>query len=81
MLQTLISTTFIAHMSPDPVHLSALALASSLYNVMGYSLVAGLASAMETLCGQVGGGSGGLEGRREGRWRGVKEGVPGLEQG
>lgn len=32
---------------------SAVMLASSLYNVSGYSMVIGLSSALETLCGQV----------------------------
>lgn len=37
---------------PDPAALSALVLAEALYNVSGYSVVSGLASALETLCGQ-----------------------------
>jgi hypothetical protein len=36
-----------------PELLSSAVLANSLYNVTGYSLLQGLASGMESLCGQV----------------------------
>ena len=52
MLMVVISTTFVGHLN-DPTTLSAVVLASSLYNVCGSSLIVGLVSGMETLCGQV----------------------------
>jgi MATE family multidrug resistance protein len=52
MLLTFISTTFVGHLN-DPLALSAVVLSSSLYNVSGISMTLGLASAMDTLCGQV----------------------------
>jgi hypothetical protein len=53
MLTTFISTTFVGHLN-DPLALSAVVLSSSLFNVTGISITIGLASAMDTLCGQVG---------------------------
>jgi hypothetical protein len=53
MAMILISTTFVGHLN-NPTELSAVVLASSLYNVTGSSLIIGLSSGMETLCGQVG---------------------------
>eukprot|EP00877_Chromochloris_zofingiensis_P013278 jgi/Chrzof1/8203/Cz03g01120.t1 len=47
----LITTTYIGHVN-SPTALSSLVLANTVYNVTGYSIVSGLASAMETLCGQ-----------------------------
>lgn len=52
MLLTFISTTFVGHLN-DPLALSTVVLASSLYNVSGVSMTIGLSSAMDTLCGQV----------------------------
>jgi hypothetical protein len=54
---SLISAGFVGHLN-DPVLLSAAVLANSLYNITGLSVVSGLASGMETLCGQVGVGVG-----------------------
>eukprot|EP00879_Flechtneria_rotunda_P027356 GHRR01029303.1.p1 GENE.GHRR01029303.1~~GHRR01029303.1.p1 ORF type:complete len:272 (+),score=31.02 GHRR01029303.1:657-1472(+) len=51
MLLTFISTTFVGHLN-EPLALSAVVLSSSLYNVSGISITIGLASAMDTLCGQ-----------------------------
>lgn len=51
--QQLVASSCVGHLNDDAA-LSALILAQSLYNVTGYSLVSGLASALETLCGQVG---------------------------
>lgn len=51
MLTTFISTTFVGHLN-DPLALSAVVLSSSLFNVTGISITIGLASAMDTLCGQ-----------------------------
>lgn len=53
MLLTLISTVFVGRLD-DAVALSGVVLASSVYNVTGVSLVIGLSSALDTLCGQVG---------------------------
>lgn len=53
MFLVIISTIFVGHLN-NPVELSGVVLAASLYNVSGFSLVIGLASAMETLAGQVG---------------------------
>jgi MATE family multidrug resistance protein len=50
--QQLVASSCVGHLNDDTA-LSALILAQSLYNVTGYSLVSGLASAVETLCGQV----------------------------
>jgi MATE family multidrug resistance protein len=52
MMTTFISTTFVGHLN-DPLALSAVVLSSSLFNVTGISITIGLASAMDTLCGQV----------------------------
>lgn len=49
--QQLVASSCVGHLNNDAA-LSALILAQSLYNVSGYSLVSGLASALETLCGQ-----------------------------
>jgi MATE family multidrug resistance protein len=51
MLVSIISTTFVGHLN-DPLALSAVVLSASLYNVSGMSINIGLASAMDTLCGQ-----------------------------
>lgn len=51
--QQLVASSCVGHLNNDAA-LSALIIAQSLYNVTGYSLVSGLASALETLCGQVG---------------------------
>lgn len=51
MLLTFVSTTFVGHLN-DPLALSAVVLSSSLYNVSGISMTLGIASAMDTLCGQ-----------------------------
>eukprot|EP00878_Enallax_costatus_P008104 GHUV01008475.1.p1 GENE.GHUV01008475.1~~GHUV01008475.1.p1 ORF type:complete len:241 (+),score=38.86 GHUV01008475.1:355-1077(+) len=51
MMLTFISTTFVGHLN-DPLALSAVVLSSSLYNILGMSITIGLASAMDTLCGQ-----------------------------
>ncbi|GLC40447.1 hypothetical protein PLESTB_001346900 [Pleodorina starrii] len=48
---SVISTAFIGHLN-DPVALSATVLATSFYNITGYSLVIGLSAGMETMCGQ-----------------------------
>jgi MATE family multidrug resistance protein len=50
--QQLVASSCVGHLNSNAA-LSALILAQSLYNVTGYSLVSGLASALETLCGQV----------------------------
>jgi hypothetical protein len=47
-----IAVGFVGHLD-DPVLLSSVVLANSLYNVTGYSIVSGLSAGMETLCGQV----------------------------
>lgn len=49
--EELIAFSYIRHL-PDPTSLSALVLADAIYNVSGHSIVSGLASALETLCGQ-----------------------------
>eukprot|EP00878_Enallax_costatus_P021929 GHUV01023242.1.p1 GENE.GHUV01023242.1~~GHUV01023242.1.p1 ORF type:complete len:238 (+),score=39.17 GHUV01023242.1:218-931(+) len=49
--EQLVATSCVGHL-PDPAALSALVLAQAIYNVSGYSIVSGLASALETLCGQ-----------------------------
>jgi Na+-driven multidrug efflux pump len=51
---TLVAVAFVGHLN-HPELLSSAVLANSLYNVTGYSLLQGLASGMESLCGQVGG--------------------------
>jgi MATE family multidrug resistance protein len=51
MLMTLISTSFVGHLN-DPVALSGVVLASSVFNVTGVSLIIGMSSALDTLCGQ-----------------------------
>jgi MATE family multidrug resistance protein len=48
----IIATAFVGHLN-NPMDLSCAVLASSLFNVSGLSIVTGLASGMETLCGQV----------------------------
>lgn len=57
---TVIAIAFVGHLN-RPDLLSSAVLANSLFNVTGYSLMQGLASGMESLCGQVWGG--GVEGR------------------
>jgi Na+-driven multidrug efflux pump len=57
--QQLVASSCVGHLNSNAA-LSALILAQSLYNVTGYSLVSGLASALETLCGQVSKGQHGL---------------------
>lgn len=52
MMLPFVSTMFVGHLN-DPLALSAVVLSSSLYNVSGISMTLGLASAMDTLCGQV----------------------------
>lgn len=52
MLLAFISTAFVGHMN-DPLALSAVVLSSSIYSMSGGSLSYGLASAMDTFCGQV----------------------------
>jgi hypothetical protein len=49
---TVVAVAFVGHLN-DPQLLSSAVLANSLYNVTGYSLLSGLASGMESLCGQV----------------------------
>jgi MATE family multidrug resistance protein len=49
---TVVAVGFVGHLN-QPELLSAAVLANSLYNVTGYSLLQGLASGMESLCGQV----------------------------
>lgn len=49
---TVVAVAFVGHLN-QPELLSAAVLANSLYNVTGYSLLQGLASGMESLCGQV----------------------------
>lgn len=49
----LVATVFLGHLSDDAA-LAAAVLANSLFNVSGWSIVNGLAAAMDTLCGQVG---------------------------
>lgn len=46
-----VSVVFVGHLGP--AELAAAALGSSLTNVVGNSVLAGLAGAMSTLCGQV----------------------------
>ena len=46
-----VSIVFVGHLGP--AELAAAALGSSLTNVVGNSVLAGLAGAMSTLCGQV----------------------------
>ena len=48
---TLVSMAFIGHIGKH--ELSAAVLGTSLFNVTGLSILIGLCSAMETLCGQV----------------------------
>ncbi len=48
---TLVSMAFIGHLGKH--ELSAAVLGTSLFNVTGLSILIGLCSAMETLCGQV----------------------------
>ncbi|GIL87425.1 hypothetical protein Vretimale_1667 [Volvox reticuliferus] len=48
---SIIATAFIGHLD-DNVKLSAAVMATSFYNITGYSLVIGLSAGMETLCGQ-----------------------------
>lgn len=48
---TLVSMAFIGHLGKHD--LSAAVLGTSLFNVTGLSILIGLCSAMETLCGQV----------------------------
>ncbi len=45
-----VSTLFVGHLN-RPLDLSAMVLATSVYNISGQSVVSGLASAMETLAG------------------------------
>jgi hypothetical protein len=47
-----VAVAFVGHLN-QPELLSSAVLANSLYNVTGYSLLQGLASGMESLCGQV----------------------------
>ncbi len=47
----LISSAFVGHLGSQV--LSSVVMASSLFNVLGLSLMVGLASGMETICGQV----------------------------
>lgn len=54
MMLSFISTTFVGHLN-DPLALSAVVLSNSLYNVSGISMTLGLASAMDTIAGQVSG--------------------------
>jgi MatE len=49
--EQLVATSCVGHL-PQATALSALVLAQAVYNLMGYSIVSGLASALETLCGQ-----------------------------
>eukprot|EP00879_Flechtneria_rotunda_P027684 GHRR01029666.1.p1 GENE.GHRR01029666.1~~GHRR01029666.1.p1 ORF type:complete len:206 (+),score=37.51 GHRR01029666.1:149-766(+) len=49
--EQLVATSCVGHLA-DPSALSALVLAEAVYNVSGYSIVSGLTSALETLCGQ-----------------------------
>lgn len=49
---TVVAVAFVGHLN-QPELLSSAVLANSLYNVTGYSLLQGLASGMESLCGQV----------------------------
>lgn len=49
--EQLVASSCVGHLS-DPAALPALLLAQAIYNVSGYSIVSGLASALETLCGQ-----------------------------
>ncbi|KAI8466628.1 MAG: mate-domain-containing protein [Monoraphidium minutum] len=51
MLLTLVSTVFVGRLD-DAVALGGVVLASSVYNVSGVSMVIGLSSALDTLCGQ-----------------------------
>ena len=47
-----ISIAFVGHLG-DPTIMSGAVLAGSFFNVSGYSVLIGLAGAMDTLCGQV----------------------------
>lgn len=47
----MINTGFVGHLQ-DPVMLSSMVLATSLSMATGYSIISGIASATETLCGQ-----------------------------
>ncbi|WIA28566.1 hypothetical protein OEZ86_011106 [Tetradesmus obliquus] len=49
--EQLVATAAVGHL-PEPTALPALVMAQAIYNVSGYSIVSGLASALETLCGQ-----------------------------
>jgi Na+-driven multidrug efflux pump len=48
----IISTAFVGHLG-DPTIMSGAVLAGSFFNVTGYTVIVGLAGAMDTLCGQV----------------------------
>jgi multidrug resistance protein, MATE family len=48
----IISTAFVGHLG-DPTIMSGAVLAGSFFNVTGYTVMIGLAGAMDTLCGQV----------------------------
>ncbi|KAF6264495.1 mate-domain-containing protein [Scenedesmus sp. NREL 46B-D3] len=49
--EQLVATAAVGQL-PEPTALPALVMAQAIYNVSGYSIVSGLASALETLCGQ-----------------------------
>ncbi|WIA15364.1 hypothetical protein OEZ85_002028 [Tetradesmus obliquus] len=51
MGEQLVATAAVGHLQ-DPAALPALVMAQAIFNVSGYSIVDGLASALETLCGQ-----------------------------
>ena len=48
----IIATAFVGHLG-DPTMMSGAVLAGSFFNVSGYTVMIGLAGAMDTLCGQV----------------------------
>jgi multidrug resistance protein, MATE family len=48
----IISTVFVGHLG-DPTIMSGAVLAGSFFNVTGYTLIVGLAGAMDSFCGQV----------------------------
>ena len=49
---SLVAVAFVGHLNSATL-LSSVVMANTLFNVTGYSVMAGLASGMETLCGQV----------------------------
>lgn len=51
MAQSLVAIGFVGHMG-DPLALSQVVLATSIFNVTGANIVSGLSAGMDTFCGQ-----------------------------